>query len=97
MKKVVYSISKKSRKETDKVTGYGYITDKDLIIACMSKTGKPYVRVFQECISKCTPIMDKPNEYKGSIYEIYEIEQRDVEVEYYIWYKTVEWEYVKEI
>ena len=32
MKKVVYSVTKVGRNENTKMTGLGYITDKDLII-----------------------------------------------------------------
>ena len=46
MKKVIYSITKLGKIENTKVTGIGYITDEDLITANVSKTGKPYIRIF---------------------------------------------------
>ena len=37
MKKVVFSVTKQGRYENTKTTGVGYITDTDLITACISK------------------------------------------------------------
>lgn len=45
MKKVVYGISRYRNNDITKLTGVGYITDEDLIIACLSKNQKPYLRV----------------------------------------------------
>lgn len=39
MKKVVYSISRFGKFGNSKMTGVGFITDKDLIIACVSQKG----------------------------------------------------------
>lgn len=50
MKKVVYSISKPNKLEDGRMTGFGCITDEDLIIAAISKNGKPYIRVFENCL-----------------------------------------------
>lgn len=52
MKKVVYSVTKVGRNENTKMTGLGYITNKDLIIACISKNGKLYIRVFEDCVNE---------------------------------------------
>ena len=41
MKKVVYSETRYRKDDIDKISGLGYITDTDLVIACMSKGGKP--------------------------------------------------------
>ncbi|MBO5042573.1 MAG: hypothetical protein J6D87_06365, partial [Clostridia bacterium] len=77
----------------------GYITDTDLVIACMSKAGKPYIRVFEDCVKNCHPIPDKQGEYKGAHYEIREVqldtgkdnyETREIELNYNIWYKFVD-------
>ena len=46
MKKVVYSVTKLGRNE-NKLKGIGYLADNDLIIACISNQGKPYIRVFE--------------------------------------------------
>lgn len=43
MKKVVYNVTRYKRDEIYKISGIGYITEKDLIIACISKDGKPYI------------------------------------------------------
>ena len=47
MKKVVYSISRFNKFGNNKMSGVGFITDKDLIIACVSLKGNPYIRVEQ--------------------------------------------------
>lgn len=51
MKKVVYSISKFNKFGSNKMSGVGFITDKDLVIACVSQKGNPYIRVFEDCVS----------------------------------------------
>ena len=43
MKKVAYAVTKVGRYESFKMKGIGYISDNDLIIACNSKAGKPYI------------------------------------------------------
>ena len=60
MKKVVYSVTRYRKEEMLKLSGLGYITDTDLIIACVSQKGKPYIRVFEDCIKNCYPIPGKP-------------------------------------
>ncbi len=96
MKKVVYSVTKYTKGEPQKITGLGFVTNEDLIVACMSRNDKPYIRIFQDCVKDCHPIPDKTGEYKGTFYEIHEIEvetkngskdTREIEVEYKIWYK----------
>ena len=98
MKKVVYNITRYRQQELIKISGLGYITDTDLIIACTSKEGKPYIRVFEDCIKDCHPIPHKTNEYAGGYYEIREVqvevkdayETKEVQLEYKIWYKLVD-------
>ena len=53
MKKVVYSISKLNKFGSNKMTGVGFITDEDLVIACVSQKGNPYIRVFEDCVKNC--------------------------------------------
>ena len=95
MKKVIYSVTKYGKYET-KLTGIGYVIDEDLVIAAISKSGKPYVRVFEDCIRYCNKIQGKTDEFKGNITEIMEVEletkngnydTREIEVEYGIWFK----------
>ena len=104
MKKVVYSVTKVGRNENTKMTGLGYVTDKDLIIACISKNQKPYIRVFEDCVQSCHKVINTTNEYKGAYYEVKEIEfetknsagqstgfeKREIEMNYYIWYKELD-------
>ena len=65
MKKVVYSISRFSKFGNTKMTGVGFITDKDLIIACVSQKGKfvPFDEVFVSMLilkSKKEPSKERP-------------------------------------
>ena len=98
MKKVVYSISKFNKFGSNKMSGVGFITDKDLIIACVSQKGNPYIRVFEDCVKNCHAIQGRDGEFKGSHYEIREVEfekngsyeTREIEVEYSVWYKRVD-------
>ena len=103
MKKVVYSISRFSKFGSNKMTGVGFITEKDLIIACVSQKGNPYIRVFEDCVKDCHPVAGKEGEFKGPHYEIREIEvetkngsgeftgydKREIEIGYSVWYKLV--------
>ena len=99
MKKVVYSVTRYRKDELIKISGLGYITEEDLIIACNSKEGKPYIRVFEGCIKNCHAISDRDNEYKGFCVEVREVEfdttngskePREIDLEYKIWYKLVD-------
>lgn len=74
MTKVVYSVVKEGRNGSSKMTGLGYLTEKDLIIACISKNSKPYIRVFEDCVKNCHLVHNTKDEYKGTYYEIKEIE-----------------------
>ena len=99
MKKIIYTITKLGKKEYTKTKGIGYITDTDdLISACVSAKGMPYVRVFEGATKNCHPVPNKTNEFKGAFSEIVEVELtddkdrntlREVEVDYLIWYKLV--------
>ena len=104
MKKVVYTVTKVGRTENTKMSGLGYVTENDLIIACISKNQKPYIRVFEDCVKECHKVINTTNEYKGAYYEVKEVEietknssgqstgfeKRELEVNYYIWYKELD-------
>ena len=64
MKKVVYSVTKYVSDKFTKLLGIGCITDEDLLIACMSKTNKPY-KSYGESLR-----FDGFHEYDGGIIEI---------------------------
>ena len=66
MKKVVYCVTKLGRLENLQMKGVGYITDTDLVIACMSKNQKPYIRVFEDCVKDCHLVINTSDEYKGA-------------------------------
>ena len=74
MKKVVYSVSRNNRFGSNKLTGLGFITESDLVIACMSKKGNAYIRVFEDCVKNCHAVSGRDGEFKGAYYEIREIE-----------------------
>ena len=97
MQKVVFSVRKAGRKE--KETGVGYIDETDLCIPKLSKNGKPYIKVFEDCIKR--PIT---SEYSTTYYEFitveYEvenasktdtvgIESHEICVTYFIWFKII--------
>ena len=46
MKKVVYSVSRTNRYGSTKMTGLGFVTESDLIIACNGKSGKAYIHNY---------------------------------------------------
>ena len=103
MKKVVYSISRFGKFGSTKMTGVGFITDSDLIIACVSLKGNPYIRVFEDCVKNCHAIPNRDSEFKGAHYEIREVEvetktssgeftgydKREIEIEYSVWFRVV--------
>ena len=97
MKKVTFSIKKRNGEKT---TGVGYITEEDLLIPAISnKTNKPYIRVFEDCLKYLNKIIGKTNEYQG-IYEMIincdltdeqgRITTKELPISYYIWYKIIE-------
>ena len=104
MKKVVYSVSGNNRYGSIKLTGLGFITESDLIIACISKKGNAYIRIFEDCVKNCHAVSGRDGEFKGAHYEIREVEfekknssgestgyeTREIEVEYSVWYKLVD-------
>lgn len=96
MKKVTFSIKKRN---SEKITGVGYITEEDLLIPAISRNNKPYIRVFEDCLKYCNKIVGKTNEYQG-IYEMIipceildknaSTETKELPISYYIWYKLIE-------
>ena len=96
MKKVTFSIK---RRNSEKITGVGYITEEDLLIPAISRNNKPYIRVFEDCLKYCNKIVGKTNEYQG-IYEMIipceipdkngSTETKELPISYYIWYKLIE-------
>ena len=97
MKKVVYTVTRVGKYGNSKMTGFGFINETDLIALYKGADGKRHRRVYEDCLKTCYKT-NKPNEYKGSFYEIRECEfekngsyeTREIEVNYYIWYKLVD-------
>lgn len=88
MQKVVYSISKVNRNE--KLKGIGYVSEGDLLIPAVSKTGKPHIRVFEDVTDKCRPSVNSSSEYKGYITLAYQTDNNDyIEIDYSVWFKYV--------
>lgn len=73
MKKVAFSVIKAGRNE-NRMSGVGYITDTDLLVPAISKKGKAYIRVFEDCIRHCHKVPGENNEFKGTFYELKDIE-----------------------
>ena len=88
MRKVVYSVTRVGRTENFQMKGVGYVTDTDLVIACVSKNQKPYVRIFEDCIKYCKQVIGSECEFKGTYQEFYEIDNESRSTSYDIWYKT---------
>lgn len=88
LQKVIYSITKLGRTENTKLTGIGYITDEDLLIATEGRNHKSYIRAF-ECIKDMKQDIKNIDEFKGGYFEMFEIDGRDVTVNYMIWYKLI--------
>lgn len=88
LQKVIYSITKLGKNENTKITGIGYITDEELLIATESKNHKSYIRSF-ECIKEMKQDIKNDDEFKGGYFEMFEIDGRDVTVNYIIWYKLI--------
>lgn len=96
MKKVIFSVTK-AGKNSNRISGIGYITNEDLLIPAISKNGKAYIRVFEDCLKYCHKIPSETDEFRGTYYELKEVEfetkngsgyeTREVEINYYIWYK----------
>lgn len=94
MQKVTYSIKKRNG---DKITGVGYITEEDLLIASISKSGKPYIRVLEDCVKQWHKTAN--NTYQG-YYEFFmecdltdsegKITTRELPITYYIWYMVID-------
>lgn len=99
MNKVVFSVTR-AGKSSNRLSGIGYITDKDLLIPAISKNGKAYIRIFEDCIRYCHKVSGESDEFKGTYYELKEVEfetrngsgyeKREIEVTYYIWYKLAD-------
>ncbi len=100
MKKIVYAITRIGKKENLKMSGLGYITDKDIIIACNSpKDNKAYIRIFEDILQYCYKVPNTKDTFKGAYTEFKEVEftdskgstvTREVEVDYLIWYKLAD-------
>ncbi len=57
MKKVVYSIKKVKGNSDDKISGLGFFNEEGtLLCRCVSKTGKPYTRAFDDVEQHCCPV-----------------------------------------
>lgn len=89
MKKVLFTVTKVG-KENTKTSGFGFISDTDLLTAQISKSGKPYIRVYADCLKHCHKVIGSETEFKGAFWEVVEIEGRTVEINYYIYYKLVD-------
>lgn len=95
MKKVTYSITR-CGKESTKFTGVGYVTDEDLVIAMVGKSGKPFLKVFEGVVKACHK---SKYGYNGAYSEILTVEatdkhgaksQTEVYANYFVWYNFLD-------
>ncbi len=63
MKKVFFSVVKAGRNE-QRMSGVGYITDEDLLVPTISRNGKAYIRVFEDCFRYCHAMPKSPTSTK---------------------------------
>ncbi len=100
MKKVFFTVTKAGKNER-RMSGVGYIlNDKDLLIPVQGNNGKMYIKILEDCIKYCHKAPNATNEYKGTYWEIVEIEfeasngsgfvKKEIERTYYVWYKLAE-------
>ncbi|MGN1051996.1 MAG: hypothetical protein ACI4SH_01240 [Candidatus Scatosoma sp.] len=101
MKKVVFSVTNARNQSDKKLSGFGYIAEGNLLCPCVSKNNKPYIRVFENAEERCRSLKDRPGEFQGYVTMYFtdvpvyrektgNYDVIDLEVEYKIWYKTVE-------
>lgn len=102
MKKVVYSVYRIG-KANSKMSGIGYVVNKDLLTACVGQNGKPYIKVFEECLEDLRLVSGTKDEYEGRFVDLKEIrvevknsfgeskgyDTKDIELHYNIWFKYV--------
>lgn len=67
MKKVVFSITNVRSKSDKKLSGFGYLTEGNLLCPCISKNSKPYIRIFNDVERHCRPVNGKKDEFQGYI------------------------------
>lgn len=99
--KIVFSITNVRSKSDKKLSGFGYLAEGNLLCPCISKNSKPYIRIFNDVEKHCRPVNGKKDEFQGYITMYFtevpvyrekdgSYDMLDLEVEYKIWYKTVE-------
>ena len=100
MKKVAFSVNNARRQSDKRLSGFGYLSEGNLLCPCISKNNKPFIRVFDDVEQHCHPIKDKPDEFKGYVSMYYtevpvyrekdgSYDVVDLEVEYQVWYKLI--------
>lgn len=99
MQKIVFSITKLNKSENAKTSGTGYIIDENILIPAMSTNNKQYIKVFEDAVKYCYPVLGTENEYKGAYTEYVTgefpdkngaLETKEIVVDYFIWYKKVD-------
>lgn len=95
MKTVAYSIKKSKSEEKQK--GIGYLVENNLLIpAISSKSGRAYIRQFEDITKYCFKKED--GSYSGSYEYWAELELKDekdritvqeIPIHYYIWFKEL--------
>ena len=67
MKKVVFSITNVRSKSDKKLSGFGYLTEGNLLCPCISKNSKPYIRIFEDVEKRCHPVNGRQDEFQGYV------------------------------
>ena len=67
MKKVVFSVTNARNQSDKKLSGFGYITEGNLLCPCISKNNKPYIRVFEDVENRCRPYKTERVNFKATL------------------------------
>ena len=100
MKKIIFSLTKFSRKNGNtKTKGIGYIDGNNFILALQSDSGMPYVKIFDDCVEGIHKVPARTNEFAGYIAEYVTInsevkpnsyEEKQITINYYLWYSVLD-------
>ena len=98
MEKIIYSVTKVTNAGSIKTTGIGVIDGADLAIACVSKKGAAYIKVYPGMAKACHKVVGTVDKYKGFYSELREYEvvdkhgasiKKEGVTDYIVWYRVI--------
>ena len=100
MKKIIFSLTKFSRKNGNtKTKGIGYIDGNNFILALHANNGMPYVKIFEDCVDSIHKAPARTNEFAGYLSEYVTInsevkensfEEKQITIDYHLWYSVLD-------